>query len=629
MANFFTKFFNRQGTGKIVPTPVNRSADDEFAYQVLQARLSAIAGETSRRYSEMNTLKRFIEGDQWSVNLRASRVQPVTDNLCLPVVEKYVSFFTRSIPKDKIATRPDIASMLGAQTPEIDEEEIKTGFEREQHDNDLRLELLRSVKFEDNDYQQEIISASWNSIGLRNGYLRVVGDEESGKVKITSLNPFHSRIFWRSDDYNQIDGYCNVSMRSIQSIFEQWGILVGEEDLDIRVDQQKTYISMTRFYDAWLNGCEKNADGKETYYLWNITSAGGHVLRNKKYYFDQPIEAVIVLPSIKRANEPDGRSVIEDIVDVRDPDNGLQMQRNKLASDMTDLVRYAPNNIFVGIGTNLGDKQLPTGSEPFLIELGRDQDIRALDLAKPLVKFEEMLQYNLKAIDDKTGMPRAAFGDLSGINLATGIGLSTAFESATARLQLVARNWQVGLQKLNKYIFLWSEYLHPELKSIIGGKYLTEVKFGKMQPRDLALYATVIINQLNAKLISSETAMTELDIVDSPRQEQIKVANEQNNEWLNPELALQKIQTRNMITQTEAAIQQQAAAATEQSSQPKPGAQGATSASPVPGQTPDQNQHGVGMPMSQPGVQGNGGAFAGVGPPSSDRGTFPRIPPTY
>lgn len=617
MANFFSNF-TKQGQQKIPITPVNRTAEDEFAYQVLMARLGAVSAETSKRYAETYTLKRFIEGDQWSNASRAARVQPVTDNLCLPVVEKYVSFFTRSLPKDKIATRPDIESMMGEETPEIDEEEIKMGFEQEQHDNDLRLELLRSVKFEDNDYQQEITAASFNSIGLRNGYLRVVGDEETGKIKITSLNPFHSRLFWRSDDYNQIDGYCNVSMRSIHSIFEEWGKYVGEEDLDLKVDQTKTYVGMCRFYDAWLNGKEG-----DKYYLWNISSVGGHVLRNKKYYFDQPIEAVIVLPAIKRANEPDGRSVIEDIVNVKDPENGLQMQRNKIESDMVDLVRYAPNNIFVGIGTNLGDKEFPTGSEPYLIELGRDQDIRALDLARPLIKFEELLQTNLKSIDDKTGMPRAAYGDLAGIDLATGIGLSTAFESATARLQLVARNWQIGLQKMNKYIFMWAEYLHPELKEVVGGKYLTEVKFGKMQPRDLALYSTVIINQMNAGLISKETAMTELDIVDSPRQEMIKVANEQNNEWLNPDLALQKLQTRNMIDQTNAQIEQQKAAS-EQKSQPNAGAENATSPNPTPSGTTDQNQ-----PMSMPGVQGGGGPFAGSSPVSSDRGSYPRNPPTY
>ncbi len=596
----------------------NRTEEENFAFQVLQSRLESVHGETARRYAEMYTLKRFIEGDQWSMQLRASRVQPMTDNICAAVVEKYVSFFTRTMPKDRIPTRPDIERMLSEKTPTIDEEEISKGYEKEQHDNDLRLELLRAVKYEDNDYVQEVMTAAFNSLGLRNGYLRVVGDESAGKIKITSLNPFHSRIFWKNDDYTKIDGYCNVSMRSVHSIFEEWGKIVSEEDLDIRIDKQKTYIGMARFYDAWLNGKEK--DGR--FYLWNITMCGGHIFRNKKYYFDKEIEAVIILPSIKRSNEPDGRSMIEDIVDYRDPDNGLQMMRNKLWSDMMDIVRYAPNNIFLGIGTNIGDKEFPTGTEPYLIEIGREQDIRALDLAKPLLKFEQLLQDNLKAIDDKTGMPRAAFGDLSSIDLATGIGLTTAFESATARLQLVAKNWQIGLEKMNKYIFMWAEYLHPDLKEIVGGKYQTEVKFGKMQPRDLALYSTVIINQMNAKLISMEQSMMELDLVDSPRQEMVKIANEQNNEWLNPELAIQKIQTRAQIesikAQAEAAKAKSAQSPTsEMSAQPNAGA----SPDALPGSEPalaaSQNQFGMPQPMSQPGVAGG------------KQVQYPFPPPTY
>lgn len=590
-----------------------RSEKDELAYKILMARLASIAGETAKRYSEMYTLKRFIEGDQWSTQSRGSRAQPITDNICAAVVEKYSSFFTRTMPKDRIPTRPDIERMLAEETPTIDEEEISKGYEKEQRDNDLRLELLRSVKYEDNDYTQEIMAAAFNSLGLRNGYLRVVGDEASGKIKLTSLNPFHSRIFWRSDDYSKIDGYCNISMRSIHSVFEEWGKIVAEEDLDIRVDKQKTYIGMARYYDAWLNGKESG----DKYYLWNITMCGGHILRNKKYFFDKEIEAVIVLPSIKRSNEPDGRSMIEDIVDVRDPDNGLQMMRNKLWSDMMDIVRYAPNNIFLGIGTNIGDKEFPTGSEPYLIEIGREQDIRALDLAKPLIKFEQLLQDNLKAIDDKTGMPRAAFGDLSSIDLATGIGLTTAFESATARLQLVAKNWQIGLEKMNKYIFMWAEYLHPELKEVVANKYQTEVKFGKMQPRDLALYSTVIINQKNANLISTEQSMAELDIIDSPRQEMVKIANEQNNEWLNPELALQKLQTRAQLESIQAQIEAQKAKQSEMQKQPNAGASPDVQSSGEPALAASQNQFGVPQPMSQPGAAGG------------KQVSYPFPPPTY
>ena len=610
----FDKF--KKGTNNNVTaglTAVTRSETDDHAFKTLFQRLDEVAAETTKEYSEKHILKKFIEGNQWSSAERNSRTQPVTDNICAPVVEKYVSFFTKSMPKDKIPTRQSLENVGSSETPRIDEEEVQKGYEQEQAEGDIRLQLLRTVKYEDNDYEAEISNAAHNAVGLRDGFMRVVGDEETGKILLTSMNPFHTRIFWAADDYNKIDGYCNVTMRSIKNIFENYGIVVGEEkrnnptsgsgsdlvdfyDNVTWSDEEKTYIGMAKHFDGWLNGRDTSRKEKQ-YYLWNITTVGGHVVRNNKYWFDEEIEAVVRLSSIRRTNEPWGKSLIEDIVNVHDSKNGLQMQRNKIWSDMMDLARYAPNNIILGIGTNIDDKELPTGSEPYLIELGRDQDMKALNLAKPLLDFERLLRDNLAAMDDKTGMPRAAFGDLSSIDLATGIGLTTAFESATARLQMVARNWKSGLEKLNKYIYMWTELLYPEATELINKNYLTEVKFGSMQPRDLALFSTVMINQKNANLISTETAMMELDVVESPRQEMVKIANEQNNEWLNPELALQKIQTR---AQVQAVLAQQK----EQAARPQAGARPDASASETPNGLPEDNQFGAPSPMSQPGEAG-------------------------
>src|SRR4030066_322952 len=93
----------RRGTSAVKPniTPVKRTPNDEFAFNLINYRLAEVAAETSARYSKIYTLKRFIEGDQWDAVERKSRVQPVTDNICAPVVEKYVSFFTRTIPRDR------------------------------------------------------------------------------------------------------------------------------------------------------------------------------------------------------------------------------------------------------------------------------------------------------------------------------------------------------------------------------------------------------------------------------------------------------------------------------------------------------------------------------------------------
>ena len=599
--SFFDRF---KGDNTRMPSPppaerVERSEGDNFAYHLVMERLSAIASETSSHYVRMQTLKDYIEGNQWPTKELLSRVQPVTDNMCSPIVDKYVSFFTRTVPKDRIETRQSFEKLV-SQTPKIDEEEVMSGTEEEQHENDLRLELLRTVKYEDNEYASEIEDAAFNSLGLGMGYLRVVGDEASGQVLLTSVNPFHCRIFWKDDNYKEVDGYVNVSMRSVKSIFEKHKIIVAPEKPDITYDVTKTYVEMANFYDAWMNGSEGGR-----YYLWNISIVGGHVVRNEKYYFDQPISAIIPLPGKVRTNEPWGRSVLEEIVQPTNPSQSIQMQRNRLWSDMMDLSRYAPNNIFLGLGTRLGDKQLPTGSTPVLVEIGRDQRIEPLQLAKPLFDYERLLSRNLAMIDDKTGMPRAAFGDLSNIDLATGIGLTTAFESATSVLQRVVAQWKPALERLNKYIFLWTEHLYPEAKEIIKGNYRTDVKFGKMQPRDMALMSTVLINQKNAQLISGETAMQELDLVESPRQEHIRIANEQNNEWLNPELALQKIQTRAQVEAVKAQVQRQK----EMEARPQAGArpEALPGQGGEPGLTPDQNQFGTPQPASQPGEPGAGG----------------------
>jgi len=588
----------RGGFGRVSEprlSPIERTSGEEFAYQVLEKKLEEVSSETATEYSQKYILKRFIEGNQWSATQKSTRVQPVTDNLCAPVTEKYVSFFTRSPLKDKIPTRPSFETSANVETPRIDEEEVTKGYEAEQHANEQKLELLRVVKYEDNDWDGEITNAASNAIGMRDAFMRVVGDEKSGKVKLTSVNPLQVRIFWKSDDFKKIDGYCHVSMRSIQSIFETYGKVVGSEQYDMPMESAKTFINMARFYDGWLNGYDSE---KEQYYLWNISVVGNHVVRNKKYFFDQEIEAIVHLPALRQTNKPWGKAMIEDIVDPSgDYDNSLQMHRNQVWSDKMDLARYAPNNILLGIGTNLDDKQLPTGSEPYLLEIGKDQKVEPLQLAKPLIDFDRLLTQTLQAIDDKTGMPRAAFGDLSNIDLATGIGLTTAFESATAKLQLVVRNWKPALERLNKYVYMWVEYLYPEAKDIIGGDYKTEVRFGKMQPRDLALMSTVMINQKNADLVSTETAMNELDIIDNPRQEMIKITNEKNNEWLNPELALQKIQTRTAAE----AIKQKAAA---EKARPQAGATPAAFDSATPNVGPEGNQFGPPQPMSQPNQQG-------------------------
>lgn len=306
----FIDRFRGKGGGVVQDPAVdrpNRSKGDEFAHKFLMKRLDEIKSETTSEYARKGTLKRFIEGSQWNTKARGARVQPVTDNICAPVVEKYVSFFTRTTPKDKMPTKPSFDDIATSETPEIDEEEVTAGYEEEQRANDMRLELLRVVKYEDNDYENEITNAAFNSIGLGDAYMRVVGDEKEKKIKLTSLNPFQTRIFWKTDDFMEIDGYCHVSMRSTHSIWESYRKIVKPEKYDLPVEAMKTYIDMARFYDAWFNGREG-----DKYYLWNISVVGGHVVRNKKYYFDKEIKAVVHLPAIRRTGEPNGKSLIEE-----------------------------------------------------------------------------------------------------------------------------------------------------------------------------------------------------------------------------------------------------------------------------------------------------------------------------
>lgn len=540
----------------IMTYPAVLSQEENKIFEMVKNKLAGMRSEINSVNSVRALSKDFYVGDQWDpADYRSTTM--ITDNKCQPIVDKYVSFFMGEPPRDVVPVKGDLADLIGGQTARLDQEEMENGLDKETKDAEIRQKIIYTVKNEDNNYRREMMMAAHNAWLLGDAFLRVLYLEDQKKIVIDSLNPKNVVIGWKSDNFKEFDWAAVVSRRSLEAIYNQYGIKVGEEEEYFSFEGKTTDIKMANVIDYWDEDM-------------NVIIIGDHLLKAESHNYG--FIPFIHLPCLLRPNEPYGSSPLESVI-------SLQRTRNELWSDLYDMIHYVPNNTIIAEGANIQAKDLPTGSLPKILPIKAGGKVYPLELARPGFEANRLLEENLKAIDDASGMPRIAYGQVEA-TLATGIGLTTAFQPAIQRMKMVANNWEPGIQKLNEYILRLAEKYFGA-KQFIEGKYYTVIKWGKFSPRDFSIHATNVINLKNANIYSTRKAMEEME-VENPREEMIEIAVEKNNEYLNPELAMQRMQIINQIEAMKAQKEQSQAGA--------------------PALGPEMNQFGPPQPMAQRGA---------------------------
>jgi len=573
---FYTISFDQEPA-----TPIKqRTPEEQKIYEVVKNRILLMKQDTEAANGQRVLNRDFYNGDQWAPQDWRTTTM-VTDNKCQPIVDKYVSFFMGEPPRDIIPLNNDLQDLISSQSAKIDDEEMNSeALDKATLNAEVCKKILDMVKNGDNNWTLVTQEAAQYSFLYGSAFLKVLYDPENKSIYLDAINPGRTVVGWESDNYNTLEWFAVVSRRSIQDIYYKYGVKVDSEGEFITFDGDVTSNEMANVIDYWDDDM-------------NVIIIGDHLIKAEKHNYG--FVPLVHLPCLTKPGEPFGFSPIEPVIP-------LQRVRNELWSDLYDMVHYVPNNTIVAEGCNLDAKEIPTGSLPKILPIKAGGKLYPLELAKPGFEINRLLSDNLGSIDDVSGMPRIAYGQVDA-TLATGIGLTTAFQPAIQRMKMVANNWTPGLQKINEYILRIAEKHVKGAKEFIGGKYYTKIAWGKFSPRDFSIQLTNVINAKNSKLYSTRRSMEELG-VENPREEMVEIAMEENNPWLNPQLALQKEQAKQQALQ----VIQQGKQQQQQSNTPQP-----------PTLTPDQNQFSGAQPMAMPN--------AGRGAPKRNAPQQPNVTP--
>jgi hypothetical protein len=161
--------------------------------------------------------------------------------------------------------------------------------------------------------------------------------------------------------------------------------------------------------------------------------------------------------------------------------------------------------------------------------------------------FKDHVDRVLEMFSHQSLLPPQVFGASPG-NIVTGAGISALFQGAISRMKTKQKRWNYAFGQLFKNInWLWS-YYNPDAKEILkDGTYELEVVWPDMLPKDNAVHIQNVLNKLNARTISLETAMNELG-VKSPADEKDLIREERTDPTLFSEQAMVTAQAMQAIS---------------------------------------------------------------------------------
>lgn len=364
-----------------------------------------------------------------------------------------------------------------------------------------------------------------------------------------------------------------------------------------------------KVWDYWCKSVDE--EGEE--HILNAFFVEGVLAAKPTYHDYYPDLPFLVIEHDHEPNSPEGLGDVESLID-------LQIEINRALSHWAQLIADEVDPAWQADVDSLPAGLVPHGGE--ILPVG--QGVHVTPFEKSLNQFpvRELVEGLIKGFHFRSGLSEILFaappsGDTAGRALAIQI------EASANRIDPRRRRLYRGLTDLIVFWVYMAEKINPKivtgaddqgnpieksLAEVLGGFKRWKFTAPEITPRDNGELVTVVVNKLNAKLISLEDAMDELG-VNSPLEMIQKIEVERMNPKLFPGDTQAYVAVLNMLQQ----LQAQMAA---MGGQP-----------PVPGAEESQNQLQAEQQAAQPqGIQGDNGeslaqpATAAGGPPPPGAG---------
>lgn len=473
--------------------------------------------------------RNMYDGNHWqnqkgySIPKEENTVQAVF-NYIFSVVEAYTAFLSATPPDFNVVCRG-----AGSTVSKIARERARF------------VEDLWYATLYDNNYETFMEEGSRNGSKLGTTILQWGWDSVNKRPFIINVAvPENVRIGWASTDYKKINWAIHgfrIALDEAKERYNAEGALetlqatsesklstphtsksLSTANIELKEESNPTEVDN---YDGWVKDEKGN--------VRNIIVVEDRPVKNEKMPAGWPDIPYIVIPNIVDPGRPWGVADIQPVFDH-------QLEINERLCDNADLMRQI--NLVKYKITNMPE------AEPGDFEIGgrifkllEGQDVEAIAQPVSVWPFKDHIERVLQMFSHQSLLPPQVFGASPG-NIVTGAGISALFQGAISRMKSKQKRWNYAFGQLFKNVmWLWSYYNEDAKEILKDGTYELEVVWPDMLPKDDAVHIQNVLNKLNARAVSLETAMNELG-VKSPADEKDLIREERTDPTLFPEQAM-------------------------------------------------------------------------------------------
>ncbi len=442
------------------------------------------------------TLRKFYEGDQWTISKEDGASMRVY-NHCRPIVLNYTAFLSNEEPEIDIPPRDAKDDVELARVKEVEG-------------------LVKEV-FDDNNFGFEFEKATMNGSLL--GDSMIIGPFwDAAKKRIWFKNvkrPEYVTIIWSSSDYETMLGY----VISYRITVEQARNLYGEKADELGISLQPTQEPQR---EGDTN--QSQMQYVEVKELWDDTYKVT-LINNKCIDYEQHDWGFITLTYVPNTPHPTLPWGVSDLEDVLDP----QQEYNESAAEQRDILKQvAYPAIF---GSNLQVEEVIAGVAK-IYDLGDEAKVFPDPRNTNFPFLANYLSGRKNDISSTSGLNDIFTGSSENVFKSTGRALSVLMQPVTNRVKARQRRWRKSLRQLVGNTLRLVELYVEGGSKLVDGHYDCDIFF----PGTLLRNVTEELNKLNLKVQSQYTTMKNIGIA-SPKDEQEMMKKEYDDESLMIELS--------------------------------------------------------------------------------------------
>jgi len=409
------------------------------------------------------------------------------------------------------------------------------------------------------------------------GILKVFWNKEAKRPDARVVeNPANLRIGWGASDFSVMDWALYEYALSLQEVMARFpGVVITNERGSLHLSlltqgshsdplnqnsplkdaqnlsrplpyQPSDYeAKQVAVWDYWY----KKPDGKGGFIVCNAMFIGGLLVTprdSKKPIAEHPYLPdipYIVIPQDTEPGNPEGLSMVEDLIDI-------QVELNRTMSHWMQLVADEIDPAWVLEGENADSVPpgiVPKGGE--IVPAGSGNKITALQKGVNIFPVAELVGSLWDHYHKITGLSEILYGQIPGAQT-SGRAVAIQVEAAANRLDPRRRLLYAGLREMLIFWSIMAERVNPKLPvgvdeetgkklyaglaEVIAGARRWKIVAPEITPRDVAEHTQNEINKVQGKLSSLESSMDALG-VDQPIEELKRIQAERMNAQLFPQ----------------------------------------------------------------------------------------------